>query len=254
MKKFSNILVVGDLHTKFHIFEKVKEIAESYDRIIFLGDYVDDWGAPPEASYNLLNGLIEYKNIYPEKVVLLLGNHDFSEWIGDSFICSGYSKFTSSLVKPLFEANKHLFKIAHYENGTIFSHAGFTNTWVKKYLPKIKSPKRIVEKVNNSLLKWQDTEKDSKIFWGLASVGYSRGGYSEPSPLWADATELVTDWFPVPQIVGHTPHTTASFYNKYDRKIWFCDTFSTYPDGIPYGDNSVVEMVGGTSSKFLLTI
>ena len=89
----ANNLVVGDLHTKFDILEKAISYFNddsSIERIIFLGDYVDDWNKPPEASYNLLTRLITLKKAYPDKVVLLLGNHDF-HYIYDDARYSGYN-------------------------------------------------------------------------------------------------------------------------------------------------------------------
>ena len=77
----ANNLVVGDLHTKIDILEKAISYFDNdstIEKIIFLGDYVDDWNKPPEASYNLLTRLITFKKAYPDKVILLLGNHDFS--------------------------------------------------------------------------------------------------------------------------------------------------------------------------------
>lgn len=247
MKVKMNYLFVGDLHTKYHILEKVKELSKNYDKVIFLGDYVDDWNAVPEASYNLLNSLIDFKKQNTDKVVLLLGNHDLSEWFGRPFACSGYNPLTSNLVKPLFEQNEHLFDIAYSPTPhTIASHAGFTNFWTETALnKKYRSATSLATDINRAFHNRFNYESPhqqeyEKIFYHLADVGYARGGWEKPSPLWADTTELVADWFPFLQIVGHTPHKTITFYNRYNREVYFCDTFSTYTNGTNFGDCSLL--------------
>ena len=234
------ILFVGDLHAKYDILEKVKELSKTYDKVVFLGDYVDDWDAMPEASYNLLNSLIEFKLDNPDKVKLLLGNHDLSEWFGTPFMCSAYNQYTSALVGGLFSKHEDLFDIACLEGGLLCSHAGFTKSWVEKYLDSPKSTLELVDTINYDFHHRKE-EACEKNFLGLSDVGYARGGRNDdPSPLWADCTELIADWYPVPQVVGHTPHRTITFYNMYDEEIYFCDTFSTYRDGTCYGNNTLL--------------
>lgn len=129
--KMSKILVCGDLHAKYNILEMVKEKAKDFDKVIFLGDYVDDWGKVPEASYNLLNSLIEWEKAEPKKVILLWGNHDLSEYYGGAFICSGYQPLVHSCVKDLYEDNLDLFQLTYYYKNYLFSHAGLTRGWQK---------------------------------------------------------------------------------------------------------------------------
>lgn len=244
----SRTLFVGDLHCKYHILERVIELGEKYDKVIFLGDYVDDWFAVPEASYNLLNRLIEYKKSNPKKVVLCLGNHCLSEWFGRPFVCSGYNPLTSNLVKPLFEQNENLFDIvyANESNDYICSHAGFTNSYLRDTLKKnFRSPKQLSEYINRAFhnrfnYESSHQEEYERVFYSLADAGIGRGGANEPSPLWADKSELIHDWWPHIQIVGHSPVKTITFYNRDDKEIYFCDTFSTYRDGSYIGDCSLL--------------
>lgn len=44
------VLAVGDIHTKLWIIEAVKSVVDNYDTIVFVGDYVDDWGKSPDES------------------------------------------------------------------------------------------------------------------------------------------------------------------------------------------------------------
>ena len=236
------VLIVGDIHVKLDILDRVKKLGENYDQVIFLGDYVDDWGVIPEGSYNSLIDVIEYKKANPDKVILLLGNHDISEWRGGHFRCSGYNEISHSLLAPGFEKNRELFKLAHYEHGFLFSHAGFTNAWVNHYFfAQRKDPEYLVKLLNLAVY----GEDDFDLFMGIGDVGIERGGYKDPSPIWADELELKRDWLPIPQVVGHTPQRTVNFYNKYDKEIYFCDTFSTDMQGKYYGDCTLLTFNDG---------
>lgn len=237
-------LVCGDLHTKFNILELVKRNADKFDRIIFLGDYVDDWNAPAEASYNLLSALVEWKKQEPDKVILLWGNHDLSEYLGREFQCSGYNKYTASLLRPVFSQNLDCFQVAYEQYGILFSHAGLTQGW----LQDVNLGSRLFDfselaKCLNSIF---EVVEGNRRLNCLASAGRARGGWNEPSPLWADKSEL-ENGYPrgLVQVVGHTPVSTITmhFENKTRGEgIIFCDTHSTYQNGQKVGDNSFLQI------------
>lgn len=240
-------LIVGDLHTKYHIFDRIRELGKIYDRVIFLGDYCDDWNAIPEASLNLLEGLKQYKLSNPDKVILLLANHDISEWLGNEFKCSGFNYFTHQLVASFFNKNKDLFQLAYTDGQFLYTHAGLTNSWAEQYFSDLSfDPTNLiyVEKTLNTLL--TDNPKD---LLPLADVGKTRGGYKNPSIIWADEQELIADPYPISQIVGHTPMRAIQHFQTQDFELYFCDTFSTYSNGNDYGDNSLLEIIDGIPRK-----
>lgn len=237
--KNEKILVCGDLHTKCDVFDYVKSLAVKYDKVIFLGDYVDDWNAVPEASENLLNRLVEYKKAEPNKVILLWGNHDLSEFYGQEFLCAGYNPRTNQLVSNIFEKNLCFFEVAYAWNGVLFTHAGLTKEFAKQIKVddlEYKSASIIAAELNGMMVDWSNTVK-------LAQTGPARGGVSVPSPLWADKEELLADCPEnLKQIVGHTPVEGISEYNISDSTIIFCDTFSTNSDLEPIGDGGLLEI------------
>jgi hypothetical protein len=251
----TNNLVVGDLHTKFDTLEKVISYLDDHltiERIIFLGDYVDDWNKAPEASYNLLTRLIAFKKAYPNKVVLLLGNHDFSEWMGGKFKCSGFNPVIHTIVKPLFDENEDLFQLAFSDRKYLYTHAGITSSWVKDiqliddlYLPLNSNKSDEWADYLNWVFKERNNDLTAhKIFNTLSQVGGYRGGFESPSPIWADKQELLARPLKnISQIVGHTPVKTTTVHlvrntGKNSLELIFCDTLSTYSDGNPYGDGS----------------
>lgn len=248
------ILVCGDLHTKFHIFETVREMAKDYDRVVFLGDYVDEWDAIPETSYNLLKALIDYKKQYPKKVILLLGNHDLSEWQGKPFVCSGFNERTHALVASLYDKNASLFDIAYSENDLVFSHAGFVQEWVDKYFPNgFLTTQELADAINQDFHSQLESSLREGL-WKYSDVGYERGGYSYPSPLWADEIELTNSPYKdFRQVVGHTPQHEIYKIDEPGKFLVFCDTFSLYPDKRPFGNNNLLEIEGQTFRPIQLT-
>lgn len=248
-------LVCGDLHTKYDIFLRAinKFETEKFDKIIFLGDYCDDWNASPESSRELLEHLIEFKNKYPNKCILLLGNHDLSEWFGGDFKCSGYNSITHLICKDLFDKNENLFQIAYPYKNWLFTHAGVHNSWLKdislldEEFKEMKYPYRISAELNLSLSERNNNIKYNRLFKALNSVGGYRGGFSSPSPVWTDYKELISNPAQhINQVVGHTPvKTIVSHTIKRENKkdiLYFCDTHSTYTNGENIGDNSFLEL------------
>lgn len=48
----SKVLAIGDLHTKIWVIEKVAKAIQNYDKVIFCGDYADDFKAVPQDTIN----------------------------------------------------------------------------------------------------------------------------------------------------------------------------------------------------------
>lgn len=266
------VIIFGDIHCKSRIIKKAKELLPKYDRAIFLGDYVDDWLASPEASYNTLKELVDLKLDNPQKVILLLGNHDQSEGWAKDFRCSGFSEQTHSLAKDFYrirnETNVPLFQVAYSKGNYLFTHAGVTNQFwkdtqllIKNHYPELQEllnlESELATKISNilnyALIKGL-SNPDDQLFQSLGQAGASRGGWGTPSPLWADEIDLEANSIPkLNQIVGHTPVKTITEHivkngDKTSHLLYFCDTFSTYylpylgGTCLPIGDSSLLEL------------
>ena len=254
------ILVCGDLHCKLNILQRTinKFKAEKFDKVVFLGDYCDDWNAQPEDSYQLVSDLIEFKKEFPDKVILLLGNHDLSEWMANHFYCSGFNPTTHFIIKNLFEDNQDLFQLTYSDGNHLYSHAGVEVNWLKNlyiiddiYLPKNDKNPDVWSDYFNWVYRNRDTDEiANKVFPRLADVGGMRGGLGSPSLIWADKEELIRSSLPfINQIVGHTPVKTITkhiFTNGDSSKniLFFCDTHSTYSNGENYGNNDFLTIEG----------
>lgn len=196
------IIAIGDLHGK-NFWKTINP--QSYDKIVFLGDYVDAFNIKDEDILVNLMEIILFKNTYPDKVILLIGNHD-AQYMYSEFRCSGFRLSMFLTLKQLFFENYDLFQIAFqigepYENDQyLFTHAGICSYWYKKY-------KHLLEKYQNfplaDALNGMFNNSTTRALF--AEVGTSRGGWNHVgSPLWADMFEIDHTYLKgYHQIVGH---------------------------------------------------
>lgn len=226
MKK---ILAIGDLHGRNNWKEKTTNINE-YERIVFLGDYTDHWTYSDEQIWNNLLDVIQLKKDYPDKVILLWGNHDYYYW-QQKYGCSGLRPTMMTQLNLLFKENKDLFLMCYQINTQqekiIFSHAGIHEQWYQRYL----SPHHELSEQENQKLKVLDpnhfeiAERINKLhdiqYPYLYIVGSDRGGWHRyGGPLWIDASTLKQNplkgykrpgpkYYKITQIVGHSVQQTG---------------------------------------------
>ena len=270
------ILVVPDIHAKPYIVDRVFEVIDNnpFSKVIFLGDYEDDWDASPEKNYNTIKKLIELKQKMPDKIILLSGNHTQSYIFPQSFRCSGFNEETRSLVKDLYKTkigDKYIFQFAFAKGNYLFTHAGVTRSFwgelrslIRSHHPELRELLKSsantrasdVSDLFNQIFITGMENPDYPPYQMFAQVGSARGGRQIPSPIWADKTELLDDpMYHIRQVVGHTPTKTIEFYPfRGDRKqrpnLIFCDTLSTLYE--PYtgwtfniGDSSLLQLTFG---------
>ena len=193
-------IVIGDIHGRDnwqHVNIKL------YDKVIFIGDYVDSHTLSDFAILENLKKIISLKKRYPDKVVLLLGNHDVHYLHYPRYECSGFRRTMQPELTALLRRNADLFQIAYQKDNYIFTHAGVTNNWYDEIQrsPKIQE---ICSKGENIAKQLNFLERST--FRGhLYDAGIERGGYGYGGPLWADIKETFTDMLhDYHQVVGHT--------------------------------------------------
>lgn len=214
------IIAIGDLHGR----SCWKEIDPAlYDRIVFLGDYVDSLVIPAETILKNLEELIEFKVNHFEKVTLLLGNHDvqYSEY-PFTYTCSGFNGKYQARYTKLFRDNSALFKVAESIGDYLFTHAGvsvgFMAHNLKKWSEEIWTLEYDIAELLNNI-----HESDYKEI--LHTVGKSRGG-SDPfgGITWADMSETHNDYlFGYNQVVGHSPVKRFTHYGDIYGSITYID-------------------------------
>lgn len=193
-------LIIGDLHGK----DCWKEInINAYDKVVFIGDYVDHWTLPDQKIYKNLFEIIKLKKKHTLRVELLLGNHDVQYLHYPHFLCTGFRPAMQRSLTELFNTNRSLFSIAYQRDNHLFSHAGVTNSWYAEFLslPLLQKIKEADDTVAEMLNKIEQTHQRGL----LHRAGKIRGGYGAGGVTWADRKELIADALEgYHQVVGHT--------------------------------------------------
>lgn len=211
------ILAIGDIHTKSWIIEEVEKIADNYDAVVFCGDYADDWGTGPSHSMSTWRLLKMLMDSNP-KVKAVLGNHDYAYIHKEiSGVSSGYHPVTQQLLNA--PENKKIkdwllsLPVVIELDGITFSHAGVTDEW--------------------------NGEFDVHSLW------------QDNSPIWTRPEKFGGhfNYKNIPQVIGHNPSETCE---ELVPNVWCIDTFSTYQDGTPVGDQTVLEIINGKFNKIKL--
>lgn len=192
------ILVLGDIHGRTvwkYIVDK-----EAPDKVIFLGDYVTSHeGISAEIQLNNLEDILTFKEDFPDKIILLRGNHDLCElgyyWARCFPNEPGVQKVMSvNPLKSRFESLTQWIYIDE-ELKTVFSHAGISQVWMNNN--NIKD----IHEINNL--------EPSEVFAFTPNwCGDYSGDSTTQPPTWIRPSSLiycyVKDWN---QVIGHTPVT-----------------------------------------------
>lgn len=202
-----NVLIVPDVHGRT-FWRRAKELVKQYQKIIFLGDYLDPYsqeGINPDMAFLEFKEIIEFKKKYPKKVTLLLGNHDL-HYVSYFFIPSSRrNNFKAEEYHKVFEENKDLFTcfkmFRSFGHKWLFSHAGITQHWLRqnKLLLSELLKMSVDELIDHKGVKWGSL---------LEQVSLYRGGIHDwGSPVWADIHEAYNNAMCIDekttQIVGH---------------------------------------------------
>lgn len=124
------IFVFGDLHGN-SIWQDILSSNNTWDKIVFLGDYFDSYTISREEQLKNFNALIKLKNDFPDDVIPLIGNHDYHyfpfihEWS-----TSGYSDAFKTLVFPILQENLDKFVMCYKYNNYLFTHAGISPEFI----------------------------------------------------------------------------------------------------------------------------
>lgn len=198
----------------------------NYDKIIFIGDYVDAFKVTNVVILHNLNEIIHLKRTLGDKVVLILGNHDIQYFIHGQ-ICTGYRAEMYFDLNTIFKTNLDLFKLAHEEVGKdgskyLWTHAGVTSGWYDVLIKNMLNPKfRFHEIVKENDIFNKTVAEVLNLAWSLnLDVIYHIDPISGGYDLWAGPLWVRPDRFnnyPLVgynQIVGHTHQATIKIVNE----------------------------------------
>lgn len=190
-------VAIGDIHGR-EIWESIVKKESDADRIVFIGDYFDSFDISAHHQLENFRKIVDFKQKNVEKVVMLIGNHDFHympEAGEDRY--SGYNEQYAREIWLNLQTIRDQMKIVHIEDGYLFSHAGVTQTWM----------------FNHGLL---PTEINAMP---LENLRYERsdtsgyGNHKAQSPIWVRPEALVVDAVQeYVQVAGHTRQKGVAYY------------------------------------------
>ena len=201
------IKVIGDTHGN-PIWKTFIEDIEEYDKIIFLGDYLDAYRFDSRETIDNFKEIIELKLKYPDKVVLLFGNHCI-HYIFAIQPCSRYMKHYRLEIENIYKEHLELFQFAYQYENHLFTHAGISKVWFD-YLFKGVYNGDYATQLNNA------GEKRKHLF----AIGPERGGLDfVGGPCWIDRhvfdfDEHLFESETIIQIVGHSKVKKPLYYEN----------------------------------------
>lgn len=234
------ILCVPDLHGRIHSLEAAitKWEGGDYDQLVQLGDIEDSHVYPDSHIQKCMERLIAFKQAYPEKVTLLLGNHA-GNYLPFGTRCSGYRERMAPFIKSFYETYLHLFQAAWADQQYLLTHAGVGTLWLKQAALALNdhSKRRSASDMSTFLNQLLNSESAHLLF----ECGVDSGGLAaQGGPAWLRWPEAYRHGIPagIHQIVGHTPQKRARTYTEFrrtgpmqDRSITFIDLLGENPTG-----------------------
>ncbi len=229
------ITIIPDIHGRV-FWKKAVDSASKDDTIVFLGDYLDMYWVDSivhditnESTLENFREILEFKKSNPERVVLLLGNHD-CEYMYSRNVCDcRCDRNNYDTIQSLFRENWKLFRMAW--DATIrgiryvFSHAGLSIEWMNEHV-KGWDEYNLVERLNalyEESMSLSNPESSS-FAEALSEMDiYRCGEGSLGSPIWQDAENAARGdkMSGIMQVVGHTK--CKDLYPIRMSGYWFLD-------------------------------
>lgn len=220
-------LILPDVHNRW---EKVEKIIKSVkaDKVIFLGDYFDDFGDNPQIIADVADWF--HHSVNQKDRIHICGNHDLHYWFKDnrSMRCSGYDQYKSITINDFVTKDDwEKLKFFHILDGKwLLSHAGMHPSWIDYSSFK---PNKISE-FSLGLIKRRLTGESieakkafyaNKMHW-FAMPGFTRsqspyyGGIT-----WCDWNKEFHPIRGIHQIVGHTPDYELTWKTVREEEDFF---------------------------------
>lgn len=193
-------LVIPDIHLKIWRVEEILAKNPGYDKVVFLGDFFDDFNDTEEQIRNTTAWLKD--NIHNPRFIFLWGNHDFHYYLPKICRCSGYADWKHIIINDsLSLADWEKFNFYHFlDKNTLCTHAGLDKSFVKSR--KTSSINRFLI---NSAVAADDHFKNGVSHWFVKAGKARYGDQDKGGLLWLD---YFGEFTPIPglnQIFGHTP-------------------------------------------------
>jgi hypothetical protein len=216
-------IIIPDVHGQTE-WKDILNKHNDFDKVIFLGDYVDAFYITPEQQLNNLQDIVQFKVDNPDKVILLIGNHDHHYWPSiPGGGTSGYQPTMRPSFEHVFQVYKGLFQMVHVDDsGRFYSHAGVSRKWLELLeVPKILKDRQLADYINDLFTFTPYVFS----FFSQDRSGYGNNPYQ--SPIWIRPTALYSSKIPNVQIVGHTVVERIMPLKSARQGYWLVDTLQT---------------------------
>lgn len=189
------IVVIGDLHG-LSIWKQIVNQHPNCDKVIFMGDYFDSKKEFVASKDQLTNfdEVLAFKRLNPEKVILLIGNHDFHYFSFVDEKYGGYQPLFADLIQTKLDRAfaRNWIQACYIHEDLLFTHAGVSQKWCNTYAIDANN-------VQNGINELLNTNFNA----------FSHLRDSPKSPFWVRPIELENDTLPFyKQIVGHTQQSS----------------------------------------------
>lgn len=231
-------IVIPDIHNRIRWIEPgLKKLKETYnyDKVIFLGDYFDNFGDGPYEATGTAAWLRESLQ-HPDRVHLI-GNHDMPYIVpnNEAMWCPGFTVNKCRVINETLGQEIYKLKPAHLDQNFVFSHAGFHQEFTTHPITGVFSPETLIVNAEQ-----QFELVKAGLRPPLFMFGYRMGRSQTGGITWCDWDHEFAPTDGINQVCGHTPHEKVQQIKTNLSQSYCIDTHTQHFGLIKDGEFSVL--------------
>ncbi len=201
-------IIISDIHGR-SVWKDIIAKEQTFDKVIFIGDYFDSFDISPITQIDNFQEILDFKKEHNDKVITLIGNHDYHYLNSTQERYSGYNNIIKT--SDIVEENKDVFQVAYQYNNYLMSHAGISQEYLTRLQKHYKGDETSIPNILNDILLY------SPQYLGFANLINNNTEYPDQygnrtyqSPLWIRPQALAKSPLKhhkgevITQIIGHT--------------------------------------------------
>lgn len=192
------VTAIGDVHG-MNDWKKIVQKESDSDKFVFIGDYFDSFDISADEQIENFKEIRKFYHDNQDRVILLVGNHDFHYMGTTRDRCNGYEMFHAYMIKRLVN-EPGILRASYAQDGVLYTHAGFSPMWaMMNDIPYGRSAEWFATAINDKY------NNDPSAF-----VRVSNGKTLFGSPFWIRPSYLIDSLAefplvqPIKQVFGHT--------------------------------------------------
>lgn len=213
-------IIISDIHNRVDWIEPFLSSLK-YDRVVFLGDYFDEFNDTLEDTAKSAEWLKQ--SLHKPNRVHLFGTHDiWYRFPHNNYLrASGNTEWKAKVIEDIIsEEEWDILKLYHFEQDFYMTHAG-----IHPLFADVTNIRKIIKIETDNAL--NDAKKGIINAW--LEAGEARGGFQKVGGLtWLDWDEEFEPISHINQIVGHTTHHYPVENNTKYSKNYCIDTKNEY--------------------------